>query len=189
MPKNIFAIKDTHTDSAGRNRAKEILESGGINCFFIEWPLPINKNDLETSFIGLAVNDAHPNLKELTKIAIDKGIDVIPCDLTADETLKRLDALNDGYGPYSILSVFQAWGKEIRDENAAQIIARYIKESQNGNCRGLVMFGADHFVMEKNRKKQPLHKLIHEMSNVDCFIVSNDKHNVDFPRENTEARI
>ena len=182
MPKMIFAVKDTHSDSAGRRRAERMLKSGGIHIFFIEWPTPVDREDIRGSFKGVA-NDAEPSLSELARVAFDLGIDVVSCDLTAEETLKRLDVLNPAYAPHLLPSAFQAWGKGVRDTHAAAVIAKYMWRHPNPNCRGLVMFGADHFKDEDGRGTLPLQKLIKAASTFDCFIVNNDSVDVSYPKE------
>jgi hypothetical protein len=180
MTKTVFAIKDTHSNPVGRNRAKAILESGGIKAFFIEWPKPIEKDAIVSSFEGLARSDAEPSLIRLATIAISKGIDVISCDLTVSDTVAALNALNDGYGPYGDPSAFQPWGKGIRDRHAAEVIRNYMLIHPDKNCRGLVMFGSDHFEPEYGRNVDPLHKLIKARYAIDCFIVDNNSSDVSF---------
>ncbi len=180
MPKMVFAIKDTHVHPAGRNRAQAMLQSGGIGVFFIEWPTPINPAAVIASFAGIAAGDAAPTLITLTQIALGLGIPVVPCDLTAAATVAALNALNDGYGPYGLASAFQPWGKGIRDRHASGIIVNHMQMSANANLRGLVMFGADHFVAEAGRNAPPLHKLISRRGWLDCFIVDNHSAAVNF---------
>ena len=179
MGKVVFAIKDTHSEPAGRNRARAMLESGGIKVFFIEWPSPIRKDAIAGSFAGIA-QDAEPSLSTLTALALSKGIDVISCDLTVDDTVARLNGLNDDYGPYNPMSAFQPWGKAIRDKHAADVIAKYMRSHPDKDCRGLLMFGSDHFVAEEGRNAEPLNQLISLRNGLDCYIVDNSKTDVSF---------
>lgn len=86
----------------------------------------------------------------------------VSCDLTVDETVNRLNALNDGYGPYNPNSAFQPWGKAMRDKNAAELIRKYMDTRSSAWGHALLMFGADHFVAEGDRNALPLNKLIKE---------------------------
>jgi hypothetical protein len=179
MGKVVFAIKDTHSEPAGRNRARAMLESGGIKVFFIEWPGPIKKDAIAGSFAGIA-KDAEPSLPTLTALALSKGIDVISCDLAVTDTVARLNGLNDGYGPYNPMSAFQPWGKGIRDKHAAEVITKYMRFHPDKDCRGLLMFGSDHFVAEEGRNAAPLNVLISLRNEVDCYLVDNSKTDVSF---------
>lgn len=182
---NVFAVKDTHSQPNGRQKALGIINGkdpkNKITAFFIEWANNIDPKNIEGSFTGLAQNDAHPNLIELTKAAINAGIEVIPCDLTAAATVKALNELNDGYGPYNDPSVFQPWGKAIRDQHVAEIVRNYLKAKPlPTNC--LIMFGSDHFTAEADRKLKgeavpPLNQLISTKGikgiiGIDCFVLS-----------------
>lgn len=173
MTVNIFAIKDTHTESAGRERARSMILSGKISVFFIEWAVPIDSKNINENFKGLAKGDAEPSLKVLAGLALSKGIKVISCDLSADQTIHELNSLNDGFGPYSIHSVFAHWGKAIRDKHAAEVIKTYITSNPHTQ-NGLVMFGSDHFIDHEDRGCPPLHKLIHsKVPAIDCYIINN----------------
>jgi hypothetical protein len=155
-----------------------MLESGGIDVFFIEWAKPVRPDAIAASFAGVA-KDAEPSLQVLCAIAITRGIPVVSCDLTAEETVSRLDALNDGYGPYNQASAFQPWGKSMRDKHAAATICDYMSKSPKQDCRGLLMFGSDHFVAEDGRNALPLNTLISK-GGFDCFIVDNESSDVSF---------
>lgn len=179
MGKVVFAIKDIHSETFGRTRAYAMLNSGGINVFFIEWPTPIQKDAIVTSFSGLA-KDAEPSLPVLTALAVTKSIDVISCDLTVQDTVRKLNNLNDRYGPYTENSAFQPWGKGIRDRHAAAKIQEYMRLHPNKDCRGLVMFGADHFKEEEGRNAKPLNRLISIRGALDCYIVDNHSTDVSF---------
>jgi len=166
MGKEILVVKDVHIESSGREQAKKILQSEKIDVFFIEWAKPIEKDKIKECFKGIAPADALPSLIELATLAISRGIDVVSCDLTVEETLKQLDALKDGYAPYKEFSVFEPWGESVRDKNAAEKIAGYMKIKKE--CRGLVMFGADHFAAKEGRIYKPLDVLIKEKTGIDC---------------------
>ena len=100
------------------------------------------------------------------------------CDLTVEATVQRLDARNDRYRPYQANSSFQPWGKGVRDRNVAEVIKAYMIGKEN--CRGLLMFGSDHFVAEVDRGEDPLKKLVYQETGIDCFIVDNNSTAVSF---------
>lgn len=179
MPKltkddSILAISDVHTSPDGRLLAKKLVESGAVQVFFMEWSKPIAVTDLAGSFSGLSLTDASPTLKDLATVCASKGIDVVSCDLTVDETVSRLDALNDGYGPYNPNSAFQPWGKAMRDKNAAETIRKYMDTHTSAWGHALLMFGADHFVAESDRNAPPLNQLIKEkIGSHNIYLITN----------------
>jgi hypothetical protein len=133
MPdKSIMALPDIHTDSAARQKAKEMLADGQIGVFYIEWSKPINPMNLDASFVGLNPNDASPTLKELTALAIHKGIPVVPVDMAPDQVLAALDKKSPEYAPHGPASLIQPWGEAVRDQYTAGAIADDMRDRGNG---------------------------------------------------------
>jgi hypothetical protein len=159
MERYIRAIKDNHSHPAGRLLAKQWLNSGVINVFFMEWAVPI-KHPLDACFQNLNAGDAEPSLRELASICLSKRIDVVHCDLTPEVTVQRLNSANDGYGPYFPSSVFQPWGQAIRDRNAADVVGDYMHKNPNMWDHALLMYGSDHFRDSDGRNAPGLHMLI-----------------------------
>ena len=147
---------------------------------------PIGEN-LDDTFQGLAGDDAEPSLRELTRLAIENDIDVIPVDSPREEVYRGLDFLDAFYGPHSRnidTSLFSDQGKAIRDMNAANAIGTYFEENNDGNIRALVIFGTDHFnrgevefkQTESDRKHiPPLHVLIEEESGREVIFENPDQ--------------
>lgn len=154
----IRAIHDTHSEPKGRLLAQEWLNSGLIKVFFIEWSKPMTGN-LAECFTGLNSGDAHPNLKELAELCTSTDIEVVPIDLPVDKTLERLNGLGDGY-TYNELSVFQPWGKAVRDRHAATVVGDYMRSNPGAWDHALLLYGTDHFKHEEGRNAPGLHMLI-----------------------------
>jgi hypothetical protein len=144
MPRTLFMIAEEHTDSAGRQKARELVESRQIAVFFMEWATPIDRENIPRSFIGLNPADAPPTLEELAQSCVDNGIAAVACDLSVEATLARLNAPPSAPGEYKESSVFQPWGQAVRDKYAAETIAAYLEEHFDVQS-ALLMFGADHF--------------------------------------------
>ena len=145
MPdKSIMALPDIHSDPAARVKAREMLLDGHVGVFYIEWSKPIDPDNLDKTFEGLAPGDAKPTLKELTRLALDHGIPVKPVDIAPETVLQKLDAESPDYAPHGQLSLFQPWGQAVRDRETAQLIGNDMKDRADGTI-GLVMYGADHF--------------------------------------------
>lgn len=145
MPdKSIMALPDIHTDPAARQKAKEMLSDGQISVFYIEWSKPINPMNLDESFAGLNPGDAQPTLKELTALAIHRGIPVVPVDMPPDQVLATLDRNSPDYAPHSAASLIQPWGEAVRDEYTGRAIADDMRGRDNGTV-ALLMYGANHF--------------------------------------------
>jgi hypothetical protein len=157
---SILAISDVHTAPAGRLLAQKLLNTGVVSVFFMEWSKPIDPRNVTDSFTGLSPNDARPNLRGLATICAAENIEMVPCDLSVDRTVEKLNGLNDVYGPYNDGSAIKPWGESIRDEHAAEVIADYMAAHPRAWGHALLMFGADHFLALGGRLKLPLHKLI-----------------------------
>ena len=168
----VEAIKDTHTNSAGRKYAREMICMNKAQVFFIEWATPVYKENLNVAFEGLAPDDAEPNLAVLASLALNCGMDVISCDLSVQATIDRLNSLDDRYRPYGTTSVFQPWGKGIRDRYAAATISDYFKAHPRSKV-GILLFGSDHFVAEDGRNAPPLDELVKELG-IECNIVNSE---------------
>lgn len=127
MPRFISAIKDVHSNPAGRMLAKCLLESQDIKVFFMEWSKPVGQ-DLAECFKGLHPNDAEPTLRQLAEICTSRRIDIIPSDLDVATTVQLLNSnTNDPYaGTYKDGSAVQPWGKAVRDRHAAGVVGQYM---------------------------------------------------------------
>lgn len=151
MPRTLYMIKDTHSEPDGRLKAEHLIESGAVGVYFMEWGKPIDPNDLRTSFTGLAKEDASPTLEDLAETCFANNVAVVPCDLTPEETIARLNELDPENTPFNALSVFQEWGQAVRDLSAADKIAEYLDNHPQVET-ALLMFGADHFKASDYRK-------------------------------------
>lgn len=172
MPtQSIFALPDIHTDPAAREKAKDMLMDGRINVFYIEWAKPIDPQNLDKSFEGLNAGDASPTLKELTRLALDKGIPVVPVDIPPERVLAKLDEQSPDYAPHGQMSLFQDWGKAVRDTETAKLIGEDIK-TRGPEAFALVLYGADHFKPKVDGDEvlaAPLDALIRKESGADVY--------------------
>ncbi len=174
MPdKSIFALPDIHSDAAARLKAQDLLSDGQIKVFYIEWAKPIEPDNLGRTFADLAPGDAKPTLRDLTALAISKGIPVVPCDLAPEEVLKSLDKKSPDYAPHGQHSLYQPWGQAVRDEHAAKVIAEDIRGRGNGTV-ALLMYGSDHFkprMDEGVMLSPPLDTLIRAAKTADVYML------------------
>lgn len=172
MPdKSVIALPDIHTDPAARLKAKEMLSGGEIGVFYIEWSKAIDPHDLKQSFAGLAEGDAEPTLKELTALAISKGIPVLPVDMPPARVLAALDMQSPTYAPHGAASLFQPWGEALRDQYTARVIGDDMRGRGDGTV-ALLMYGADHFkskVDDGTVLAGPLDQLIRDQGAADVY--------------------
>jgi hypothetical protein len=164
MGKFIRAIRDVHINPMGRQRAQELINGGDIKVFFMEWHTPIDPANIDGSFPDLNKQDAQPSLKVLAQNCLSKGVKIVACDLTKDETVDRLNARPrevDKYaGTYKDSSAFMPYGRGIRDQHAAETVCRYMVLHPEAWGHALLMFGAAHFRREEDRGCPSLHQLI-----------------------------
>jgi hypothetical protein len=164
----VYAIKDLHTSPEGRLLAQDRLARNEVDVFFIEWPR-FDATNIPLTFQGLNPKDAAPTLRDLATLAVQRNIDVVPCDLQVGEVVTRLDAIDPANSPYNENSVIQPWGKGVRDNHASATILNYFLANRH-STRGLLMFGAGHFDPDVDRGTPPLHELIYGPG-ISCEII------------------
>lgn len=165
----IQLIQDTHSETAGRNKA--LIKIGHLQAgdhFFIEWHRDVNPKNIEGSFMGLNVNDKSPNLIELTKAAIANGINVVSCDLPIADVLSALDEQYEDDAPHLEQAVISDMGITIRNEHAAAKITETLSKLPTEDYGALVMYGTNHFRMTDIYEQFNLQTLIPDLSGREC---------------------
>jgi hypothetical protein len=172
----LLALPDVHSSPLARVTARNLINKGLVQRFFIEWNTDAEGRDkkllnnvlaklvgasfetvmteLKNGYFRGLSGDAKPNLPELAALAASRGAQVVAMDMDPKKVIDAIEedeALHQG-GMVSMSWLFGPTGLKVRDEFAGSQIARFLLEGPQTTGR-LMLWGANHFEPDGDFKK------------------------------------
>ncbi|WP_444931130.1 hypothetical protein ACJJIF_04915 [Microbulbifer sp. SSSA002] len=179
----LVALADTHTQANAREDARELINSGLVKIFFIEYQFSADSNNgAIANEYGAKLNAAISEMLDL-KVSYEKALEILNTggyfrllnSTDSEPSLKELTARAIGMGVQVLacdkdyqdtqeelnkkncgaLSLASPTAIEIRDEFASDTISNYLKVGTNVETGRLMLWGAGHFTENAPTEKFP----------------------------------